>query len=346
MTALVETIDHGAIRELRMARPPVNALDPALCAELGRAIGEAIAAGASGLVLSGGPKVFSAGLDVPFLVRLGEDRAALRSAWEGFFAVARALVHAPVPVVAALGGHAPAGGCVLALCCDYRVMASGPFSIGLNETQVGLVAPDGIQHLMRRTIGPRQAERLLVAGELVQAGQALAMGLVDELVDIAQVAGRARAWVEQLVALSMDTNNPAYARVLAAKAVIDLTVKTAVADDHVVGRHGVAGGELEQAGADGAVPDAGRRPGGAGAQSVDQTAHLTIRFRDVVRVPFEWNVGIFPHHPHVEGIMQEQIRQNRACHPTLWSSRCTRLNATILHLYRSFQPAFDVEKHP
>src|SRR5688500_13883885 len=67
---------------------------------------------------------------------------------------------------------------------------------------------------------------------------------------------------------------------------------------------------------------------------------------DVVRVPFEWNVGIFPHHPHVEGIMQEQIRQNRAHHPTLWSSRCTRLNATILHLYRSFQPAFDVEKPP
>ena len=201
MTALVETIDHGAIRELRMARPPVNALDPALCAELGRAIGEAIAAGASGLVLSGGPKVFSAGLDVPFLVRLGDDRTALRNAWEGFFAVARALVHAPVPVVAALGGHAPAGGCVLALCCDYRVMAAGDFRIGLNETQVGLVAPEGIQRLMRRAVGTARAERLLVAGELVEAERALRIGLVDELAPPEEVTARAIARLQHLLAL-------------------------------------------------------------------------------------------------------------------------------------------------
>ena len=104
-------------------------------------------------------------------------------------------------MTAALGGHAPAGGCVLALCCDYRVMASGPFAIGLNETRVGLVAPDGIQHLLRRVVGPRQAERLLLTGELVQAEQALAMGLVDELVEIDHVATRARVWLEQLLEL-------------------------------------------------------------------------------------------------------------------------------------------------
>lgn len=201
MTTLVDTIVHGKVHELRLARPPVNAIDPGLCADLARAIGEAVAAGAQGLLLSGGPKVFSAGLDVPFLVRLGEDRTALRNAWEGFFEVARALADAPVPVAAALGGHAPAGGCVLALCCDYRVMASGPFAIGLNETRVGLVAPDGIQHLLRRVVGPRQAERLLLTGELVQAEQALAMGLVDELVEIDHVATRARVWLEQLLEL-------------------------------------------------------------------------------------------------------------------------------------------------
>ena len=67
-----------------------------------------------------------------------------------FFQAARALAACPVPVVAALAGHSPAGGCVLALCCDYRIMADGPFRIGLNETQVGLVAPDGIQTLMAR----------------------------------------------------------------------------------------------------------------------------------------------------------------------------------------------------
>jgi enoyl-CoA hydratase/carnithine racemase len=80
-------------------------------------------------------------------------------------------------------------------------MASGPFAIGLNETQVGLVAPEGIQHLMRRVVGPYRAERLLVAGELVQSEAALAMGLVDELVDIDSVPVRAGAWLQQLLAL-------------------------------------------------------------------------------------------------------------------------------------------------
>lgn len=199
--ALVETIDHGAVRELRLARPPVNALDPQLCGAIAAAVAAAARDGVRGLVLSGGPKVFSAGLDVPYLVSLGGDRGALRAAWDAFFEAARALAGAPFPVVAALAGHAPAGGCVLALCCDYRVMASGPFAIGLNETQVGLVAPEGIQHLMRRVVGPYRAERLLVAGELVQADAALAMGLVDELVDIESVPVRARVWLEQLLAL-------------------------------------------------------------------------------------------------------------------------------------------------
>jgi enoyl-CoA hydratase/carnithine racemase len=220
--AHVERIVHGAVHELRLARPPVNALDPALCGDLSEAIAEAVAQGAQGLVLAGGPKVFSAGLDVPHLVSLGDDRNALTAAWESFFRAARALAESPVPVVAAIAGHAPAGGCVLALCCDYRVMASGPYRIGLNETQVGLVAPDGIQQLMRRVVGPYRAERLLVAGELVDAEHALALGLVDELADVDGVATRARAWLEALLSLPrqpmLDTRALARADLVAALA--------------------------------------------------------------------------------------------------------------------------------
>src|SRR3546814_7921619 len=73
-------------------------------------------------------------------------------------------------------------------------MADGPYRIGLNETQVGLVAPDGIQRLMRRVVGAHRAERLLVSGELVESAQALAIGLVDELTDIDGVPTRALAW--------------------------------------------------------------------------------------------------------------------------------------------------------
>jgi enoyl-CoA hydratase/carnithine racemase len=201
MDSLVLRTVHGDVHELKLARAPVNALDPVLCDDLHTAIEAAIADGARGLVLSGGPKVFSAGLDVPYLVSLGADRVALSAAWERFFACARALAQSPVPVVAAIGGHAPAGGCVLALCCDYRVMASGPFRIGLNETRVGLAAPEGIQHLLRRVVGIHRAERLLLTGELVDAEQALAIGLVDELTEVDAVAVRARAWLDELLAL-------------------------------------------------------------------------------------------------------------------------------------------------
>lgn len=202
--SLVESIFQDEIAEIRLARPPVNAINPELCVAVRDALDAAIGAGAKGIVLGSSAKVFSAGLDVPHLVSLGQDRVALRSAWQAFFDTALALANAPVPVVAALSGHAPAGGCVWALCCDYRVMASGPFRIGLNETQVGLVAPEGIQRLMRRIVGPHRAERLLVAGEMVEAEQALAYGLVDELVDVDSVATRARVWLEQLLALPRD----------------------------------------------------------------------------------------------------------------------------------------------
>jgi enoyl-CoA hydratase/carnithine racemase len=111
------------------------------------------------------------------------------------------LLLSPVPVVAAIAGHAPAGGCVLALCCDYRIMAEGPYRIGLNETQVGLVAPEGIQALLARVVGPHRAERLLVAGAMPDAAEALRIGLVDELTGIDEVATRARAWLDELLQL-------------------------------------------------------------------------------------------------------------------------------------------------
>jgi len=201
MSELVESIPHGRIHELRLARPPVNAINSGLCAALIGAIDAAVGAGAEGLVLSGGPKVFSAGLDVPWLLTIQDDRQALHDAWNAFFNAARALAASPVPVVAAIAGHAPAGGCVLALCCDWRVMAEGPFTIGLNETQVGIAIPPGIMQLLQRTVGPRRAEAMLVPGQMVESEQALQIGLVDELAGIDHVVTRAMARLDLLLDL-------------------------------------------------------------------------------------------------------------------------------------------------
>lgn len=190
--------DHG-IRELRLARPPVNALDPGLVAVLKQAIEQAPRDGAAALVISGAPGLFSAGLDIPALLQL--DRAAMHAFWDDFFGVCGALARAPIPVVAAVTGHSPAGGAVLAIFCDYRVMARGEFRIGLNEVQVGLLVPDCIQAAMRRLVGAYRAERLLVAGTMLDAGAALDAGLVDELAVTEQVVARAIAWLEPLLHL-------------------------------------------------------------------------------------------------------------------------------------------------
>ncbi len=193
---MLERIAHDTFLEIRLARPPVNALDSALLRALADAFDPAALQGVDGVVLSGGPKAFSGGLDVPHLLAL--DRAGLTAVWSQFFTAARAVAHCAVPVAAAINGHSPAGGCVLALCCDYRVMARGDYRIGLNETQVGLAAPDAIQALLRRVTGPHRAERLLVAGAMVDAERALAYGIVDELAEIEQVPMRALNWLREL----------------------------------------------------------------------------------------------------------------------------------------------------
>lgn len=190
---------HDAITEIQLARPPVNALNLDLLHTIQGALAEAVRDGARGIVLSGTQGMFSAGVDVPAL--LTRDRAGVREFWREFFVTCGALAHSPVPVVAAITGHSPAGGAVLSLFCDYRVMAQGPYRIGLNEVQVGLVAPDCIQMALRRLVGTYRAERLLVSGALIDAEQALACGFVDELTGVEQVITRALHWLNETLAL-------------------------------------------------------------------------------------------------------------------------------------------------
>jgi Delta3-Delta2-enoyl-CoA isomerase len=194
---MVEVLEHGAIRELRLARPPVNALDPALIGALRAALGAAVDGGCEAVVLSGGPGLFSAGLDVPALLRL--DRAGIADAWTEFFGLLRALATCPVPVVAALTGHSPAGGTVLALYADHRILAEGPHVVGLNEVQVGLPVPEVLLRALTFTVGERQAARLATGGLLLGPDEALRVGLVDAVAPMSDVVPRALAWARELL---------------------------------------------------------------------------------------------------------------------------------------------------
>jgi 3,2-trans-enoyl-CoA isomerase len=186
------------VRELRFARPPVNALNPALMGALRDAIARAAGDGTAALVLSGGPGMFSAGLDVPELLTL--DRPSLRSTWELFFGLLSDLASCPIPIGAALTGHSPAGGTVLALYADHRVMAEGPFRIGLNEVQVGLPVPQVLLRALTFLCGERQAARLAIGGLLIDPAEALRVGMVDEVVAPAEVVPRTLAWAQGLAA--------------------------------------------------------------------------------------------------------------------------------------------------
>ena len=196
---MLDIIDHNSIRELRLARPPVNALNPALVAELTTAIQHA-PADAKGLVISGREGLFSAGLDVPELLQL--DRAGMTHFWARFFALLEAVARSPVPIVAAITGHSPAGGAVLSIFCDYRLMSRGDYVIGLNETRVGLLVPEIILNALIRLTGAHRAERMVVAGALISPEQALAAGMVDALSDNpASTVADAIEWCRDLTAL-------------------------------------------------------------------------------------------------------------------------------------------------
>jgi len=196
---MIVTTNHGPVRELRLNRPPANALSPALIPALKDAIEAAPSNGARALVLSGTPGMFSAGLDVPLLLTL--DRPAIAQVWRDFYGLMRALARSSIPVAAAINGHGPAGGTVLALFCDWRVMAEGDWKMGFNEVQVGIPLPPVILSALRRQVGARQAERLGTGGLVISAVEAARIGVVDELVPLEKVVDRAVDWCHGLLKL-------------------------------------------------------------------------------------------------------------------------------------------------
>src|SRR3984893_3154199 len=196
---MIITTNHGPVRELQLKRPPANALSPELIVALKEAIEATPNDGSRALVLSGAPGMFSAGLDVPLWLTL--DRQALAQAWRDFYSLMRALACSSITVAAAITGHGPAGGTVLALFCDWRGMAEGDWKMGFNEVQVGIPLPPVILSALKRQVGARQAERLGTGGLVISAAEAVRVGLVDELIPPERVVERAVAWCPRLLVL-------------------------------------------------------------------------------------------------------------------------------------------------
>ena len=186
---------------VRLTSGKANALNPRSLAALERALDEAAGGDARGVVLTGYERFFSAGLDLVTLYGLERDAMDGFMAW--FDAVMLRVFAFPRPVVAALGGHAVAGGAVLALACDARVMGAGAGRFGLNEIRLGVPFPASALEIVRYAVPARSVEAALYEGELVDPRGALERGLVSEVVD-GDVVEAARRTCGRLAAAPTD----------------------------------------------------------------------------------------------------------------------------------------------
>ena len=201
---------HGPITVLRMDHGKANAMDVELLDGLSEALAEADASEAEALVLTGTGRIFSAGVDLFRVLDagaeyLGRFLPALSRALKDLFAF-------PRPVVAALNGHAIAGGCILACACDSRLMARPPEDgggaggrIGVPELRVGVPFPSAALEILRFAIPRQHLQEVAYVGRTFSPEDALSRGLVDELVDPDALADRALEVARSLAAIPAGT---------------------------------------------------------------------------------------------------------------------------------------------
>lgn len=191
-----ETVSNTAV--IKMARGKANALNAEMLAELDAALNDtAGAANIRAVVLtSNQPGFFSAGFDIREVFQYA--REPMRRFLTSFGMVVHKLHHLPKPTVAAITGHAFAGGAILALACDFRVMAEGEFGFAMNEINAGVVLPPLVFRLLTDAAGVGNARRMVLTGETVPPARAREIGLVDEITAPAGVLSRAMELAQSL----------------------------------------------------------------------------------------------------------------------------------------------------
>jgi len=178
MTVLKKIDDNVAILELN--RPKPNAINEEMVDELIHCLSEVKKDNSiHGVILTGNNGFFSAGLDVLELFPQSKDR--LTQFWVKFNGLLLEIFSFPKLIFSAITGHSPAGGTVLAIMTDYRIMAEGHYKIGLNEVAVGLILPGAIGKVYQYILGARNAEIYGLTGKLATPDEALNIGLIDEI---------------------------------------------------------------------------------------------------------------------------------------------------------------------
>lgn len=177
MAAIVEVNRRGNVALLTMRAGKANAMNVRLLEALDTTLEDVDDADA--IAITGEGRAFSAGLALPELIEL--DRESMLHMIAIFEKVMRRVLAFPRATVAAINGHALAGGCVLALMCDARVMSAG--TIGLNEIQLGIGLPTIVVEPVRMKLAPHAWGPIALEGRVMVPAEALRLGLVDEVVE-------------------------------------------------------------------------------------------------------------------------------------------------------------------
>jgi enoyl-CoA hydratase len=214
---MIERDDRDGIRVLRLAHGKVSAMDIELGEGLLREMQDAAAAPITALIVTGSGSSFSAGVDLYRVVKDGPEYG------RRFLPVLDAFLEAaltfPKPMVAAINGHAIAGGCILAACCDRRIMVDGNGRIGIPELAVGVPFPTLPLQIMAARLTDSALRDLVFSGRTVQVDEARTLGLVDEKCPAGMLLDRAMEVARQFASIPAGayalTKEAFYAPVLA-----------------------------------------------------------------------------------------------------------------------------------
>jgi enoyl-CoA hydratase len=199
--AFVSLDRSEAVTVITIDRPPANALNVELVEELVGVLEEIATAPPSAIVLSGRPGFFSAGADLKAVPNHGPEQR--RRMVSGINRIVLASYGLSCPAVAAVTGHAIAGGMVLALGFDVRI-ASTEGRYGLTEIKVGVPYPQAAIRVVAAELAPHAARRLALGNQLIDSSECLRLGVFDEVVEPSQVVGRAVAIAGELAAMPAD----------------------------------------------------------------------------------------------------------------------------------------------
>lgn len=183
------------IHLIRLECDNANAIDEKLLETLTRGLRAAVDAEKKAVVLTGYDKFFSAGLN---LKSLPEDRDGMASFVDSFEEAHLALLQFPLPVIAAVNGHAIAGGCVLACAADLRIGAEGSYKLGVSEVSLGIVFPATAFEIMRDALTQASTPEVLLGAKLLSPGEAQTAGILHRVVSAETLLDEAMAAAREL----------------------------------------------------------------------------------------------------------------------------------------------------